>query len=75
MILAMFTFYLCLKQQDKHCIRHYDCEYDKKIRYKYGPLSRSQYQNKKALFTGNRPLLILFDAIKQKKTPTTFGYI
>ena len=29
------------KQQDKHCIRHYDCDYDcdydKKIRYKYGP--------------------------------------
>ena len=28
-----------LKQQDKHCIRHYDCDYDcdKKKRYKYGP--------------------------------------
>ena len=42
MILAMFIFYFCLKQQDKHCIRHYDCDYDcdydKKIRYKYGPL-------------------------------------
>ena len=37
MILAMFIFYFCLKQQDKHCIRHYDCDYDKKIRYKYGP--------------------------------------
>ena len=38
----MFIFYFCLKQQDKHCIRHYDCDYDcdydKKIRYKYGPL-------------------------------------
>ena len=37
MILAMFIFYFCLKQQDdKHCIRHYDCDYDcdKKIRYK-----------------------------------------
>ena len=37
MILAMFIFYFCLKQQDKHCIRHYDCDYDcdydKKIRY------------------------------------------
>ena len=42
MILAMFIFYFCLKQQDKHCIRHYDfdydCDYDIKIRYKYGPL-------------------------------------
>ena len=42
MILSMFIFYLCLKQQDKHCIRHYDCDYDcdydKKIRYKYRPL-------------------------------------
>ena len=40
MILAMFIFYFCLKQQDKHCIRHYDCDYDcdKKIRYKYGHL-------------------------------------
>ena len=28
MILAMFIFYFCLKQQDKHCIRHYDCDYD-----------------------------------------------
>ena len=41
MILAIFIFYFCLKQQDKHCIRHYDCDYDcdydKKIRYKYGP--------------------------------------
>ena len=34
----MFIFYFCLKQQDKHWIRHYDCDYDKKIRYKYGPL-------------------------------------
>jgi len=32
MILAMFIFYFCLKQQDKHCIRHYDCDYDKKIK-------------------------------------------
>ena len=43
MILAMFIFYFCLKQQiNIDCIRHYDCEYDcdydKKIRYKYGPL-------------------------------------
>ena len=30
MILAMFIFYFCLKHQDKHCIRHYDCDYDKK---------------------------------------------
>ena len=37
MILAMFIFYFCLKHQDKHCIRHYDCDYDKKIRCKYGP--------------------------------------
>ena len=41
MILAMLIFYFCLKQQDNHCIRHYDCEfdcdYDKKIRYKYCP--------------------------------------
>jgi len=41
MILAMFIFYFCLKQQDKHCIKHYDfdydCDYDKKIRCKYGP--------------------------------------
>ena len=41
MMLAMFIFYFCLKQQDKHCIKHYDCDYDcdydKKIRYKYGP--------------------------------------
>ena len=37
MILAMFIFYFCLKQQYKHCIRHYDCDYEKKIRYKYGP--------------------------------------
>ena len=38
MILAMFIFYFCLKQQDKHCKRHYDCDYDcdKKIKYKYG---------------------------------------
>jgi hypothetical protein len=28
MILAMFIFYFCLKQQDKHCTRHYDCDYD-----------------------------------------------
>ena len=41
MILAMFIFYFCLKQQDKHCIRHYDCDYDKKIRYKYGPNDKS----------------------------------
>ena len=37
MILAMFIFYFCLKQQDEHCIRHYDCDYDcdydRKIRY------------------------------------------
>ena len=33
MTLATFIFYFCLKQQDKHCIRHYD----KEIRYKYGP--------------------------------------
>ena len=41
MILAMFLFYFCLKQQEKRCIRHYDCDYDcdKKIRYKYGPLT------------------------------------
>ena len=38
----MFIFYFCLKQQDKHCIRHYDCDYDcdydKKIRYNAPPL-------------------------------------
>ena len=37
----MFIFYFCLKQQDNYCIRHYDCDYDKKIRYKYGPLELS----------------------------------
>ena len=42
----MFIFYFCLKQQDKHCIRHYDCDYDcdKKIGYKYGPLDSKQAQ-------------------------------
>ena len=24
----MFIFYFCIKQQDKHCIRHYDCDYE-----------------------------------------------
>ena len=37
----MFIFYFCLKQQYNHCIRPYDydfdCDYDKKIRYKHGP--------------------------------------
>ena len=41
MMLAMFIFYFCLKQQNKHCKRHYDCDYDcdydKKISNKYGP--------------------------------------
>ena len=41
MILAMFIFYFYLNQQDKHCIRQYDCDYDcdydKKTRHKYGP--------------------------------------
>ena len=40
-----FIFYFCLKQQDKHCISHYDCDYDsdydKKIRYKFGPIKNT----------------------------------
>jgi hypothetical protein len=41
MISAMFIFKYCQKLQDKHCIKHYDCDYDydcdRKIRYKFGP--------------------------------------
>ena len=28
-ILAVFTFYLCPKLQDKHCREHFDYDYDK----------------------------------------------
>jgi hypothetical protein len=38
-ISAKFIFSYCPKQQDKHCIKHYESDYDcdRKIRYEFGP--------------------------------------
>jgi hypothetical protein len=38
MIPAMFTFYFCPKIQDKYCIKHHYCDFDRKTRYKISPL-------------------------------------
>ena len=37
-ISAMFIFQFCPKLQDKHCIKHYDYNNDRKARYKIDPL-------------------------------------
>ena len=37
------VYLLVLSKATEHCIKHYDCNYDRKIRYKIGPLVEDFY--------------------------------